>query len=211
MHRRAGLTMVEILISTVIFAAVLGLVGLTMITGTGAYEQDMESSKQISKSSSLLDSTLKKLTMVQATSLNPDPTAPWGASSLQFRQLDDWTAGAIVWSDLRRLEWQLATGELNNGLDDNANGLVDEGRVVLITDDGGLNELTTTLGKDVAEYLEGETANGLDDNANGLIDERGLCFERKGKVLIVRLTTLTVGDHGSVTPKSSTSAIKLEL
>ncbi len=208
---RRGLTMVEILISTFIFATVLGLIGLTMITGTGTYQADMQTSQQYSKANSLLDHVVKEFAMVRTNSLNPNPVSPAHTASLQFQQLDDYVAGGMVWSALRRIEWQMATGELNNGMDDNGNGLIDEGNVVLITDDGGMNELTLNLGSNVAEYLEGETPNGLDDNGNGLLDERGLCFVRVGNTLIVRITTQTVGELGHVTSKTYTTAVTLQI
>ena len=208
---RRGLTMIEILISTFIFATVLGLIGLTMITGTGTYQSDMQTSQQYSKANSLLDHVVKEFAMVRTASLNPNPISPAHTSSLQFQQLDDYVAGGIVWSSLRRIEWQMATGELNNGLDDNGNGLADEGNVVLIMDDGGMNELTLNLGSNVAEYLEGELPNGLDDNGNGLLDERGLTFVRVGDTLIIRITTQSVGELGKITSKTYTTASTLQI
>ncbi len=210
---RRGLTMIEILISTFIFATVLGLVGLTLITGTGTYKQDMQSSNQFSKANSLLDKVTKELTMISIGSLNPNPAPPLGSAVLDFRQLADWAAGAVVLSPTHRIQWQLAPGELNNGIDDNNDGLIDEGAVIMIRDVFGANPTTITLGKNVAEFLEGEIPNGNDDNGNGLDDEAGLSFERPAgeDLLIVRITTQTVGEMGHVTSKTYTTAIKMEV
>ena len=73
-------------------------------------------------------------------------------------------------------------------MDELPDELIDECEAVLVMDENGPDEQTIVLAHEIREFLEGETQNGLDDNGNGLVDERGLCFERTGDDLALRLT-----------------------
>jgi hypothetical protein len=79
-------------------------------------------------------------------------------------------------------------GELDDGADNNGNGLVDEGCLFWTRDVGEPSEKTHVIARGVREYLEGEEPNLDDDNGNGLEDERGFCLERVGEALVIRLT-----------------------
>ena len=100
--------------------------------------------------------------------------------------------GQVVWSPLRRLAFEYAPRVSNDGADNNSNGLVDEGRLVLTLDVGTPEERSVVLTNWVPELLEGELPNGIDDNQNGLVDERGFCIQRvadaAGDALLVRLS-----------------------
>lgn len=54
-------------------------------------------------------------------------SAPLGADTITFQAVDDFAAGAVVLGNLNQLAFQYAPGEANNGIDDNGNGLIDEG------------------------------------------------------------------------------------
>ena len=100
----------------------------------------------------------------------------------------DTAAGAITWSQPISYEWRLDPRESDNGIDDDNDGRIDEGRVVRITQNAAGVQEETVLIEKVAHYLEGEKANGIDDNGNGLVDEQGLSFDLQGSVLYIRLT-----------------------
>lgn len=107
------------------------------------------------------------------------------------------STGRITWS-ATRVEFRLEPGEVDDGLDNDGNGLVDEGELVLVRDAGGADELEIVLANGVREHLEGELPNGVDDNDNGLVDERGITFERVGSDLRIRLTLETTGRDGRI-------------
>jgi hypothetical protein len=86
------------------------------------------------------------------------------------------------------LSWNLEAGENSNGVDDNKNGLVDEGQLLLTRNYLQANQQSVVLAHRVAKLLEGETKNNVDDNGNGLIDESGFCAFREGNLLRIRLT-----------------------
>ena len=116
------------------------------------------------------------------------PQDPDGADALSFQTVVDVAGGAPVLGDERVLRSELSPVELDNGLDDDGNGLVDERIIVLVTDFGGPDERRMILVRNVREFLEGEDDNGLDDNGNGLVDEAGLSFDVENGSLTVRIT-----------------------
>ncbi len=189
----------------------LALLGLTLQSKPAKGPAVLESPVGKPSTEAAVDTIRRALGTVRAQSLRPDPAGKAGASSLHFQRLEDFSAHGIVWSPACRVAWQFAPGEQNNGIDDNADGLADEGEVVLTMESGGTTQRVATLGSHVAEYLEGEWPNGLDDNGNGLIDEKGLSFERKDDVLLLRLTTLERNAQGISVAVTRTRTIKLEM
>jgi hypothetical protein len=125
--------------------------------------------------------------------LVPNPTSQFGTDSLSFRTPADFAGGAIVWGPRTRIAFAYETGEFDDGADNNGNGLVDEGCVVLTRNAGAADEQNIVLCRHVREFLAGETLNVLDDNGNGVVDERGFNIRRVGDVLTIRLTIEDAG------------------
>jgi hypothetical protein len=125
------------------------------------------------------------------------PASPGHDRTVTYDVIEDVSPadGSITW-ETRRLQHQYDPDDANDGLDNDGDGLIDEGRVVLIRDSGGADEQTVVLCSDVREYLEGESADGTDQNGNGLIDERGLCFELAAGRLTIRLTLEVLDAEG---------------
>ena len=101
------------------------------------------------------------------------------------------------------------TGEIDDGLDNNGNGLVDEGRVVLTENLGGADERDRILARRVRELLEGELDNGVDDNGNGLVDEKGFSFERMGESLVIRMTMERIDVGQRTIERSAQTSVRL--
>jgi len=142
---------------------------------------------------------------------NPQPVPGiqgLGTSTLDFQACVG-TAGKVpLFGPVQRLALELEPSELDNGLDDDADGLVDEGLVTWTTDLGGPSPRRAVLATGVGELLEGELANGADDNGNGLTDEPGLVFDADGERLILRLTLQRTND-GRVSVRTSETSILL--
>ena len=96
----------------------------------------------------------------------------------------------------QEIAFEYETGEIDDGRDNNRNGLVDEGVVVLLRDAGGANEQRVVLCHGVRERLEGELVNGLDDNGNGLVDEKGFCLQWVDGVLALWLSIELIDGNG---------------
>jgi hypothetical protein len=113
----------------------------------------------------------------------------------------------VTWGDPRTVRFEYENGELDDGVDNNNNGLADEGVVVWIENAGQPDERRSVWASGVREYLAGETFNGEDDNENGLSDEAGLSFAIDDDVLTIRLTLEDRGPSGVLITKSTETSV----
>ena len=203
-RRRAGFTMLELTIAGTLLIVVLGGLGVALQRGLGMFRQSTANQETDGRLDRALERIQRELLGASANSLAPDLTTVVGnpttwSNALEFQLATGWAGGAQTLGDVQRIELRLDRGELDNGLDDDGDGLVDDQEVVLIRDFGGLDEQEVVLFTDVAEFLEGEDpGDGDDDNGNGLEDESGLAFDLDGDTLNVRLTVGRNGPQGLI-------------
>lgn len=209
-HRaqRAGFTFIELAISISVLAMILGVVGMVQMRGQKAARNIQSMSEVERRGDRAMQAVMRELVGLGVHTLDPDPVTDFGSDTLTFQTPAAVSAmGAVTWNAPLRFSLALDDGELDNGLDDDGDGLVDERRLMLTRNVGTGGERTTTVCHGVAEWLEGETWNVLDDNGNGLIDERGFSVRRIGDLLQVRLTLEAPGDGGNVLVWTSTTAL----
>lgn len=186
---RAAFTLVEMLVASAILAVIMGAIGMTVLRGKENFRQGVTSAVLEARGRRVLERIVTELQAAQTTSLTPMPNPPLGSSTLRFRSSAGVVAGVQQWTPWSRIAFLDDPNDPVNGRDDNGNGMIDEGRVVLIRDDGGPNQIQITLANNVSRLLEGEKANAADDNGNGLVDEAGLSFSIDGnQTLTIRLT-----------------------
>jgi prepilin-type N-terminal cleavage/methylation domain-containing protein len=189
---RAGYSLIELLVAVTIMALVFGLLSLTGSANSAAFKSGISEAHLESQIGSALAHVTSELRIAGKSTLEPQLAPGASTDSLQFAEALDLHNGQIVWSAPRRLAFEYAPKESNDGVDNNGNGLVDEGRLVLTLDVGTPQERRVVLTNWVPELLEGELPNGIDDNHNGLVDERGFCIERvadaSGDALLVHLS-----------------------
>jgi hypothetical protein len=172
--RRAGATLVELLVVTVVLALVLGLAGFATITSRGAYDQGMLAADVEVQARRALDRIAKELLSAAASSVGVDsPNPPASADVitwLDYRPVEGFAGSALTGSQ-RRLLLRPHAGELDDGVDNNGNGLVDECSLDLQPD--ALEARAVGWVGFVRRLAEGEQPNGIDDNGNGWVDEPG--------------------------------------
>jgi len=189
----SGFTIVEVIIVFSLLAVVLGSAAIVVKRGSDLHRQVALDSEANKKASRTMERVVRELrgagrnTFVQDLTTLPGMAKTW-SPTLDFRVARAWDGTAVVWSAATRFELVLATGELDNGTDDNGNGLIDEHNLVLRTNVGAADEIRTVLATGVSELLEGELSNGADDNGNLMNDERGFCLELDGDALTIRLS-----------------------
>lgn len=210
MRSNKGYTLTETLVSATLTTLVLGAIVLATQRGIGLFEESSANSEINSRASRTCYRVLEDLRGAGAGSIFPDLTTPAGgpvtwSSTIDFRQADQWQAGAVVWGPLLRIGMELAPGELDNGLDDNGNGLIDEQIVVRTENPGAADERRIVLVSDVRELAEGELPNAVDDNGNGLVDESGLSFDLQDGVLTMRMSLEALGPAGPITRTQETT------
>lgn len=208
-HKRSGLSMVELMIAMTTMAVVLGAVALAALQGNNAFQTGHTVSTLEAQGQRALDRIVEELREAGRTGLVPDPQPPFGSATLDYQNNLGWGGAAIVWDTPTRMAFELMAGELDDGIDNNGNGLIDEGSVVWRRDPGQPGEQRVVFCNYVREYLAGELPNGLDDNGNGLIDELGLSFSANGDTITVRLTLERLDEEGHLITRTVETAVTL--
>jgi len=192
----AGTTLVEITISLAVFSIFSASAFLAVNASTQGYRTEAVAARLDTRSRRALDEACLRLRQADITSLTPTPvSAPASAWWIDFQRAEGYSNGSVDWSLTERLTFESDVTDPDDGMDNDGDGLVDEGRLVWIQSPNTSTEQRIVLCSSVSRTLEGEIAgNGLDDNGNGLIDERGFCIEFVGSRLVLRLT-LEERDH----------------
>ena len=207
--RRRGLSLTEVMFVVAILSMVMGAVGMVGQTTDRAYRAGVLKASLEQQVAVTIENVLGDLRISVADSL--DPALPPGASTnrIQYVQAIGMQAGQVVTTPVRELRFEYETGELDDGLDNNGNGLVDEGRIVLIEDIDGAEPRRRVLTRWVRELEEGEEPNGLDDDGDGQVDEAGFALERQGKSLTLRLTLEKPAHQGGLVARTAQTSIRL--
>jgi prepilin-type N-terminal cleavage/methylation domain-containing protein len=206
MSARRAFTLVELLIAVVLTAILATSVALAASRGYDAYEATQQSNDVESSVRQALDRAARELLSSGVSVISPaNIDDQFGTSDVVFQQAAGQAAGNVVWGNPLRLLFEYDTGELDNGQDDDTDGLVDEGRLVFVRDDGLASEQRVVLCHSVREFGEGETDDDEDENGNGIVDEAGFNVHRDGTVLTLRLTLEQSGDSNSVIRTLETS------
>jgi len=180
------------LIDTMIAVSLLGIVMTSMAVAIGNGQRLFESGMSRSQVEIQMVRTLGRVRSTLYASnksmVANVAVAPFWTDTIAFERTEgfDHATGRVM-TRAATLGLELEEGELDDGVDNDADGLIDEGQVVLTLSPGAADEERVVLCTGVAELLEGELPNGIDDNGNGLIDEAGLAFCREGSDLTVRL------------------------
>ncbi|MCA9319817.1 MAG: hypothetical protein KDB53_03735 [Planctomycetes bacterium] len=182
-HSQSGLTLVEVMIVLVGTIAVLKGVQAVVMSTSSVSRTTQEFSTLNRKANGLVEKIIEQLYQADAGQVTVDPNG----DRITFRRVVSMDGGVIVRDVPSVIEWVADPTDPNDGIDNNGNGMVDEGQVILRTRAGLLDEQITVLGSNIQEFLQGEVVNGLDDNGNGLVDERGLSIERDGVRLMIRI------------------------
>jgi hypothetical protein len=206
---RAGTTLIEILIVASLLGVVLCSVSMMGIASDHAYRTGAATAELETQAVLTTERIVADLRTAVNGSLSPDPGAGVGASSIEYVQALGLDEGGVQYSGLRRLAFEYEVGEVDDGIDNNGNGVCDEGRIVLIEDLGGAGERQRVLTHWVREHLSGEAPNGADDNGNGLIDEQGFVVERLGETLVIRLTLERGDAEGHILTRAIRTSARL--
>ncbi len=204
-----GFSLVEMMIAVAILSVVLASLGMFELANDRAYRTGTIAAHLEAQAAATIEGIVVELSTVGLETVAPDPLPGVGSETIQYLQASGINGGAIEWTPLRRLSLEYEDREINDGLDNNKNGLIDEGRIVLTEDVGGPGERSRVLTRWVRELFDGEEANGVDDNANGLIDERGFFLERTGETLVVRLTLQKLSAEGRLMSRTARTSVRL--
>jgi hypothetical protein len=187
----SGFSLVELAIAASLLAVVVG--GAMMVfDSTGRACQSMAIDSELLTSARRTLNRIAELVRLSRRSnvlpAVPGAESPFSTSQIDFQPAAGFAGGAAVWGASQRIEFQYSPTDPDDGVDNDGNGLVDDGRVVWTTNLGLPGERSTVLSHWVPEFQAQETQDGTDQNGNGLIDERGISFDFAGSRLTIRLT-----------------------
>ncbi len=207
---RAGHTILEVTISAAILAMIFGTVAFVAKSGSDLFTTSVARNDLESRARRALSQIQTELLSSDHSSLDAIAQSPVWSSQLVFDQVTavSSTHGTPVWTS-SMIEFRYEQGEPDDGVDNDGDGLVDEGVVVFVKDWNGADEQTIVLCRDVAEMQEGEDVDGADNNDNQLTDEAGLSFDLIDGSLVVRLTLQRIDAQGRLVTRSFESSVWL--
>ena len=187
-----GFSLVEIALVLAIGVVLLSGAALASKQALGLYRESLQSSELHMRAARATERCVRALRGAGLATLAPPPVAPLGGALLDYNVQTGFAGEVAQWSAVQRLALELEQGELDNGLDDDGDGLVDEGQIVW--SEAGRRAV---LARGVAELGAGELPNGLDDDLDGLVDEAGLSFDLANGGLRVSITLERPGPGGT--------------
>jgi hypothetical protein len=208
----AGFSLLELLISVTLLALTLGAVVLVGNANDRAYQTGITAAHLDAQLGIATERIVSELRTAERGSMQLPVPGLVGPPEVGYVQVLDFVAGVLVTTPDRRLAFEYEFGELDDGLDNNSNGLVDEGRVVLTENLGTPEERRLVLSRWVPELLEGGLPNGLDDNGNGLIDEPGFWVGPTAEAdgtMVVMLALQRRDATGRLMMRTSQSSIRI--
>jgi hypothetical protein len=185
-----GMTLVEVVLGLTLFATFASSVFLAVDLSSSSYRTETVAARLDSQARKVLDGLSERLRETDFETITPAPlAAPASADTIDFQRARGFAGGVTQWGPTERLAFEYETGEADDGLDNDGDGLIDEGRLVWLENPETAAERRTVLCSHVSESLEDELpGNGIDDNGNGLIDERGFCLAFVGDRVVVRIS-----------------------
>jgi len=205
---RSGFTALEAAITT----AIIGLVLSTLMTfaesSSEAHRAQLVSVGLHDRGKGALERIEVQLQSARLASITPQVESPLFTTVIDF-QREVGTGAVAVWGPTERIGLELDDGEVDDGLDNDNDGMTDERRVVWTRALGTAEEQRSVLARDVPEWGEDGILDGLDDNGNGVIDEPGFFFTFENGALVVSLSLQS--DVGQPTHSAGTFEGKIHV
>jgi len=195
MRAARGISIVELMLSASIFTMVLWGLFSAGPKAVGLFRVNFANSNVDDRAMHTIDRIVREVRSAGLDFCTPRLGAPLSSPSLTFQEPSGFD-GEVVWGPTTTIAFELDPGEKSDDIDNDGDGLVDEGRVVWTQNPGLAGEVEVILCRRVTELADGEVMNGADDNGNGLRDEAGLSFEFDGSNLTVRLSLADLDSTG---------------
>jgi len=207
---RSGWSLLELVIAIVLATMLFGAAAVTILRADKAFEETESGAETERLCERALERIAREFMDADRSSLALTPAAPLQATSVSYRRAQGWAGGALVLGATRRIRFQLDPAETVNGIDDDGDGSIDEGVVVLDLDVAG-GGTSVSLVSGVRALNAGELANGADDNGDGRIDEPGFFaeYDAATATLLLRLTIERRGLEGRLVSRSAQLSVRV--
>ena len=210
-HARRGTTLIEVALAS----SVLVIVGSTAILAARSTTQAYRTETAIAELERVGRQAMAEveagLRAADAGAIFPAAVqAPFSSSSVDFSRCIGFVNGAIQFGPTERLAFEQDPLDPDDGLDDDGDGTIDEGRLVWIENPGTVAEVRRVLAPWVAESATGEVlGNNADENGNSLNDERGFSVVFEDSLATVRLTLVRRDQAGFLAEHEMTRTVAL--
>jgi hypothetical protein len=205
-HSRGGFSLVELAVVVSILFLVLTGVAVVGNASDRAYRTGTTVAQLEAQAARTTRRVVDELATAGIDTFVTLPAPGTASDRLEYLKAVGFDGSRVEWTLPRRLALELEPGELDDGLDNNGNGLIDERRLVLVENVGAPDERQLVLTRWVPELAVGELPNGLDDDGNGLVDEPGFCVERLGETFLVRLSLQRRDAGGRLLSRSTSTS-----
>lgn len=187
---RSGMTLVEMSLASLLIVGVSAVVVQFTDSSWKAYGSLNRSEEVNQRAWRGIEQVTRKL---RAAGAATNMLGGMWLDEVQFRSCQGFEDGEAVMGDLEKLSFRASADDPLDGVDNDGDGLVDEGEVVWhphwATAAGDLRVLCRQVVRAPGGELPG---NGVDDDGNGLVDEPGFGVRRVGDRLDL---VLTVGER----------------
>ena len=189
-HARKGTTLIEVALASSLLVVVGSTAILAARSTTQAYRTETTIAELDRVGRQAMAEVEAGLQAADADAITPAAVqAPFSSSSVEFARCTGFAGGAIQFGPPERLAFEQDPLDPDDGVDDDSDGTIDEGRLVWLENPGTPAEVRRVLVPWVAESASREEqGNGVDDNGNGLIDESGFSVVFEESLATVRLT-----------------------
>lgn len=177
--RRAGFTLLEVMISMALIGLVLTKLTMVMDEARRAHQEESLSMALEDQAMELIDRISYAIVGSARERLTPANEAPFPMAELRYQVSLGVEDGQPVWSDPEKIGLAEETGQIYWG-----------------QNVGEVNERLVVWANTVSEMLEDELMNGVDDNGNQLADELGLAFVLDDRSVTIRLSLERAGENG---------------
>ncbi len=162
---QSGFSLMEVLIASAILSILIMATIATMSIAQEMFDTGTAVADGEAIARRALDDISYELYSSSITTLSP--ANPNASTYIRFQKNIDFVAGVIVWSDPIQIEWVMDPKEIDNGLDDDGDGLIDEGYIRIWEDavptgmtPGAEDSTPITIARSIAE-------NGLEFDLTG--------------------------------------------
>ena len=208
---QAGLTFVEASLAVALTGLISGASVLLMTSASSAASQERTRDELAAEARRAINQIGDVLSRGSADSVGAQPEGVF-FQQLQAQQIDS-VGGVPTPGDVHLIQFQYSPVDPNDGVDNDGNGVVDDGIIVWVRNPGP-GQLSQVICRNVRETALGEVSgNGLDDNGDGLADEPGLSidfppdFPASRSFFRVQLTLEQVDRQGRVVTTSAQRVI----
>lgn len=206
---QGGYTLIELMVSMSLLTSLVISVFLVTQRSSDAFRTGAVAAELQSNSVRALRRVADRIQTSTEGRLTPRLVSPFSSPSVEFQRPIGFDGETVVWGDAESIAFELDPLEADDGIDNDGDGLVDEGRIVWTENPGDPASRTVRWVSNVRRYLEGELPNNLDDNGNGLVDEAGFAISVQGAIVTIWLTLERVESGSSTLIHTSQTSVRL--